>query len=472
MSGAGAVYNNLLHALATQSQSLARLQEQISTGARVSRASDDPSAAGRILGLRAQDLRAQTYSRNLDTVMQSLENEHSVLTDASSALTRAQELITQASTGTYNSSSRSALAGEVDSILEQLVSEVNSQTLGRYVFGGDNTTTAPYAVERRDGKIIAVRYQGSRTDAPSPVSEGVAYSRLVVGDSVFRANDRQSPVFLGETGAGAGGATSNIRGMAWLTVSHTATTYNASSQVAASATSARQDTIIGSHSITIASGGTNTIRLDDGDAVAFNGSETDLVLRNASGAEVRVNMAGWSNATGTYTVQASGRLSLDDGATSAALNFADNNAVTDSRTGELLYVNGSSVTKTGLEPVRAAGTGDVFNTLIMVRDTLTNERSLSEQKNITMLDESLKSVREVMETVTTSLTSLGGRLQAVDRLSESLNDRAATSKEQADSLQNVDIAAVTAELARVQNLYNMTLTASGKLMTLSLLDYL
>ncbi len=47
----------------------------------------------------------------------------------------------------------------------------------------------------------------------------------MVGDEVFRSDDRQPPIFLGTTGAKAAAATSTVRGDVWLTVTHNATTY-------------------------------------------------------------------------------------------------------------------------------------------------------------------------------------------------------------------------------------------------------
>ena len=67
-------------------------------------------------------------------------------------------------------------------------------------------------------------------------------------------------------------------------------------------------------------------------------------------------------------VQSAGALSVDDGATTTPLAAADNIAVTDSRTGAILYVNGTSVTLTGIEPVAVPGTHDLFSTLIAARE--------------------------------------------------------------------------------------------------------
>ena len=54
---AGSIQNthrNVTYALALHSRDLARLQEQVSTGSRVNRISDDPSVAAQLLSLESQ----------------------------------------------------------------------------------------------------------------------------------------------------------------------------------------------------------------------------------------------------------------------------------------------------------------------------------------------------------------------------------------------------------------------------------
>ena len=49
------IYNSVSYALYQQAKALAGLQEQVSTGSRINRVSDDPSATYQVLGLNTQD---------------------------------------------------------------------------------------------------------------------------------------------------------------------------------------------------------------------------------------------------------------------------------------------------------------------------------------------------------------------------------------------------------------------------------
>ena len=66
-------YNNIGFALSLHTEQLARLQEQISTGSRINRASDDPSAAYRVLGLGSQNKSLGNYITNLSETTELLK---------------------------------------------------------------------------------------------------------------------------------------------------------------------------------------------------------------------------------------------------------------------------------------------------------------------------------------------------------------------------------------------------------------
>ena len=72
-------HNNVSFALNLHYEAMARLQEQAYTGSRINRASDDPSAAYRVLGLNSQ-------KRSLGNYMDSLLEVISLLDISSTAI--------------------------------------------------------------------------------------------------------------------------------------------------------------------------------------------------------------------------------------------------------------------------------------------------------------------------------------------------------------------------------------------------
>jgi hypothetical protein len=182
-----------------------------------------------------------------------------------------------------------------------MVGLANHQILGKYVFGGAKSQHAPYAVTRENGRITSVRYEGSPVEQPVPVGPGVKFSGQLVGDTIFRSNNRQKPEFTGTTGAAGGVGTSNMRGNVWLDIGHTTTDFDTpSSGLAAGTSSSPDDTILGTHSVTIDTA-EKTITLDDGQTVAYTGTETNLKLTNSSGDIVYVNTTG-ALADGSFNI--------------------------------------------------------------------------------------------------------------------------------------------------------------------------
>jgi len=482
MSGWGAIYNNSTYALRLHTVNLARLQEQIASGLRVIRASDDPASAYRILQMRCQGRSMELYRQNLDRVYQDLEQAHQFLTQISLAVADARESLSQIATSTYGDAHRQILAEEIDSLLQQAVMWANSQHGGRYLFSGATVNTRPYEVEYSDGRMVAVRYRGSQQELPAPVGPGVSYSGVLVGENIFQGHDRQTPVFLGNTGAQPGAGTSSVCGGVWLTITHETTTYEdgGSTGIAPGTSSASGDTIIGdSHSLII-DADAKTIQLDDGQVVSYDLTEINqgnLLLENADGDVVYVDVSNLdAGLTGTVTVgiTATGTLSVDDGASTVALTdfSATNLAVEEAGTGRVLFVNATGITRAGVEPVRVPGTFDVFNALINIRDVLRNVRQLPEAEQTALIDEALSTLDEIHGVLTQEMTTAGARLEALDRLGASLEDLQLAAEQETAILADADVVTVAAELARVQTFYEMTLATASKLLNLSLLDYI
>ncbi len=478
MSGLGTIYDNMMSGLENHSQTLVRLQEQITSGMRVIRPSDDPANTFQIMDIQARSRTLTVYSENLDRIVMSLEQTYSVMQELSSSLSQeALGKLTQAASGTYTATQRSGIAEYFDKLLGQAVSAANRTVLGQYVFGGDaSDASAPYVAHYEDGKIVSVAYEGSLQNISVPVASGVEQSATLVGDDVFRSDQRSEPIFYGDTGAAAGVGTSNVRGDVWLTVVHDTTTYGGATGVLAGSRSGDEDTIIGaSHTLTL-DADTGRIRLDDGQFENYTGAEDNLELTNAAGDVVFVDMtslAGGLSGMIDIAINATGKMSIDDLETTADLTaFTNNEAVTDSATGRVLYVDATGIERTGVEPVRVPGTYDLFGMLIGARDALLNERELSQADQTKLIGETIESLNEVLGGLTDNMTAVGGRSQAMDTLKTTLVNIQGDLDIRRSTLQDADIVELAAELARTQTFYQMILASTAKVLSMSLLDYI
>ena len=117
---------------------LAAIQQQTSTGKRVSTAADDPAGAAQALLLQQGLDRLTNFKSNADTASRRLSLEEVALSQGSDALNRVRELAIQAANATQTRDSRSAMVAEVREVLTGLFDTANAQDgQGNYLFAGN-----------------------------------------------------------------------------------------------------------------------------------------------------------------------------------------------------------------------------------------------------------------------------------------------------------------------------------------------
>jgi flagellar hook-associated protein 3 FlgL len=131
--------------LSRRQSELNALQDQLTTGKRVNRASDDPAAAARAERALASIGRSETSQRAVDASKVLITQAESTLGDAGNLLQRARELMVSAGNGSYGDAERKSIADELQQIREQLLSLANSgDGGGTFVFGGQGSTQKPF----------------------------------------------------------------------------------------------------------------------------------------------------------------------------------------------------------------------------------------------------------------------------------------------------------------------------------------
>ena len=120
-------------------------QEQISTGRKVLRPSDDPVAATRILQLNQEIAAREQYQRNITSVTNRLSLEDSVLSGIGDVLQRVREIAVQLGSGSLSQQDRGFLAEEVNIRQEELLGLLNTKdSNGEYIFAGYKGSTQPF----------------------------------------------------------------------------------------------------------------------------------------------------------------------------------------------------------------------------------------------------------------------------------------------------------------------------------------
>jgi flagellin-like hook-associated protein FlgL len=144
----------------------AKTQATIASGKTFVQASDNPGAAlaTQRISLQRHDLAADAERRDLAGRL----NETSILTaeQVRSLLEEATVKIEQAYAYDPDDVANVGFGAEIDGYIEQAVAFLNYQSEGRYLFGGNQTAAAPFALERADpdnprSPILGVAYVGS-----------------------------------------------------------------------------------------------------------------------------------------------------------------------------------------------------------------------------------------------------------------------------------------------------------------------
>ncbi len=487
------IYSNTSFALGLHTEALARLQEQAATGSRINRASDDPSTAYRILGLNSQEKSLQNYIYTLQKVGDLLTSSSTAIGDSDTGIQHVLRTITDNLTTISGSTGAGGIAEQIDVGLGAIVSFANTSYSGQYLFGGSDTASAPYLVQRTGGKITSVTYQGSLDNRDVEVAPGVESSAFHVGDNLFRSDNRSTPTFPDSgTGAAAGTGTSNACGDVWLTVT--------------------DDTDPDKYRLSI-NGGTDYVTVEKGKrseeqtltfssvpgsgsfSLVFGEQMTGAIQWDEGAAEVQTALENLSNldegdvtVTGDYAagftitfadtlgnvpelVVGNNSLGVTITPSTTTEGIGDANlAVTDS-TGRVLYVNTTGITSTGVDWVRVPGTYDIFSALITIRDRLETEGGLTNTQLQELRSNALQSLQELSSLLVGDSVSMGSRIGFLNDLKGSLDNIEYNTKNEAARLEEADIAEIAINLSRREVLYQMSLSVAARLMSMSLLDF-
>ncbi|MGK2910751.1 MAG: flagellin [Sphingobium sp.] len=126
------------------SQSISADQVAVSSGIRLTKASQDPLAWVQVSDLARQQSQQAAWSYNVDYAQSRASKAESNLNEINNLFTRAQELVIKASTGSLDAADRAAIAVELTNIrtvTNELVTETDFQ--GTPVFDNGTSTSVP-----------------------------------------------------------------------------------------------------------------------------------------------------------------------------------------------------------------------------------------------------------------------------------------------------------------------------------------
>jgi flagellar hook-associated protein 3 FlgL len=178
-------------------------ERQLSSGLRVSVASDDPDQISSILQLRAQIAGVEQTQENLSNVTPQVESGENAIQQAIQVLDTATSLATEASGSTSNASQRQDEIPQVQGILQQLVSLSQTAVNGQYIFSGDLSGQPQYTLAANGSSVEQMTQPGPAgqiQDANGlPISIGLT-AQQIFDDQDASGNPTAASAFAAVTG--------------------------------------------------------------------------------------------------------------------------------------------------------------------------------------------------------------------------------------------------------------------------------
>ena len=125
-------------------QRVGEAQQQITSGKRVSTASDDPDVVTDLLRLRSALERNTQVQTNLGMAKSAVTVADATLSNAVHVLDRALTLAAEAANGTQTAQGRLGFVDEVQALEEELITFSQTQSGGWYIFSGDQDGQPQY----------------------------------------------------------------------------------------------------------------------------------------------------------------------------------------------------------------------------------------------------------------------------------------------------------------------------------------
>jgi len=186
-----------IDSILNQQAKLNQTQLQLATGKKVLKPSDDPAVATQLLNLSSLKANNLQYDRNINTALNELELQESVLASSGNVLQRVRELVIQANNATQGPQTREAIADEISNLADELLQLSNSKSpSGEYIFAGYNSRTPAFA---KSGAGYV--YQGDQGQRLLQVSEDTQLAVRDNGADVFQGMMTGDGRFLLETPA-------------------------------------------------------------------------------------------------------------------------------------------------------------------------------------------------------------------------------------------------------------------------------
>ena len=175
--------------LQRRQQSMQDAQQQLTSGKRISKASDDPTGAARAERAMAAIGRIDANQRALEASRNGMTLSESALGDANELLQQIRETMVAAGNASYSDAERNGLATKIAGLRDQLLSIANrADGAGGYLFSGQGSANPPFLDQPGGVAFTGVAgaiQTGNTENFPLTVDGRAAWEQARSGNGTF-----------------------------------------------------------------------------------------------------------------------------------------------------------------------------------------------------------------------------------------------------------------------------------------------
>ncbi|WP_166108935.1 flagellar hook-associated protein FlgL [Pseudoalteromonas sp. Z9A5] len=415
------MYQSSINKILDGQQGVANAQERVNTGQKYLTTSEAPADISQAMLYSNKIQTNEQYTKNINQLNGRLETEESVLQSINTNIQQAQELALQAGNGAYTKDDLKSIASELSGIQETLANLMNTRSEdGKFIFSGYQDSTQPYQLESGE-----YNYKGDQGQHQITIAEGVSIKSSDNGFDTFEK---------------------------------TAARLNIDTNVASIPTTAPANNVTAG---TVYVDGQT--EFDKFHQAKYNADPATPVSPTANTFSVVTTAGATTNDPDTYEI-------LQDG---VSLTPPQTGEVTDNTiefAGMKIQFEGSAPGQLDFnleEPHKE----NVLNTLQALITGL-NDGTLEGDDFQQVLADGVVQLQNASEQVVFTQASLGGRMNALDRVTDSNAALDIQNQSNRSSLIEVDMAAAISELTKQETALQASQATFGRLSNLSLFDYI
>ena len=129
------------------------LQQDIASGKKITKASDDPLKFKKARLLENQIREQEVYQDRIGAAKNTLDLAEQSLQEIVNGLIEIKSNVTRAVNGAHDSASFTAIKQELESLKEELVSSFNAKDINGYIFGGVASDSLPFSMDADTGSV-------------------------------------------------------------------------------------------------------------------------------------------------------------------------------------------------------------------------------------------------------------------------------------------------------------------------------